>query len=269
MHLPPLPARLLAVAVLLALSPSPQIAAATATAKAASFELTVTRIPPPELAAAEKRLALAQSRFHAGIGAQEEVEDKTLQRDQLIRRTACLLTVHSNGGPLSAFAAAAADVGGASFSLVNAAAPADLETPLPPFDLHHANWETVVNVLDSFLSAHGLRLQFVGGDSPNPAEATSVVCVLRSAEVAPTAKRPGSRGFGAFQLEDRIFDDQTVDVIVDAIRSAWALEANRDQAALLIKFHPGTKILLISGPAPATEVAAGVIDSLRRIPPRR
>ncbi|MCX6956803.1 MAG: hypothetical protein NTV51_32155 [Verrucomicrobia bacterium] len=234
------------------------------------FDLRASFTTPPELIQMAKRLELAQQRYQQGVGAPDEVTELKYQLESIERRAPVLFALESPGGPLSAFVAATSTIdrysSTLSFTLINAGEPADLETPLPPFALSNANWGTIIGVLDSFLATRGLSLKFVGGNIANPAEARSVVCVLRRLEPTADAKRAGRPELDSFQIGDNIFKDQTVEVIVDAIRSAWELEPTNDPAALRIKFHPATKLLLVSGPAPATHIARQVILGLRKKP---
>lgn len=232
----------------------------------AKFELGVSRIDPPELTQAYRRLESAQQRFRSGNLSKEELAELSYQVEILEQRTPFALLLHSAGGPLSAFLeATSSSRGGVSFTLINAGDPADLETPLPPFTLKNANWAIIIGVLESFLESRGLGLKFVGGDSPNPAEAKSVICVLRRLDPTADAKRTRSE-LESFQISDNIFKDQTVEVIVDAIRSAWELEPTNDPVALRIKFHPATNLLLVSGPGSATHIARQVIAGLKKKP---
>lgn len=248
-------------------SPPAKTKAPETKAGPAKFELGISQVNPPELTQAYKRLESAQQRFGSGNMSKEELAELTYQVELMVRRTPYVLDLRSSGGPLSAFVeAVSTSRGGVSFTLINAADPADLETPLPPFTLKDANWATIIGVLESFLESRGLGLRFVGGDSPNPAEAKSVVCVLRRLDPVADAKRARSE-LESFQIGDNIFKDQTVEVIVDAIRTAWELDPANDPAALRIKFHPATKLLLVSGPGPATHIASQVVSGLRKKTP--
>jgi hypothetical protein len=239
----------------------------------AKFELRASLTTTPELIQATKRLELAQQRLRTGLVSSEEVSELSYQRQAIERRAPVLFTLRSLGGPLSALVDATSSVGRysdtLSFTLINAGEPADLETQLPPFTLNNANWGTIIGVLGSFLASRGLDLRFVGGDSPNPAEARSVVCVLRRTENSPDAKHPPQPAFESFQLADYINPQQSIEAIVDAIRTAWELDPAHDAKALRLKFHPATKILLVSGPAPATGIAKQVVGGLRKNPVQR
>jgi hypothetical protein len=227
------------------------------------FELTVERAwprgAPAELAGALDVYRLAKVR--QASNEELQVLDSTIRRIE--ERMPYLLTIRSAGGPLSAFVRAAAKLDGISFELVNAAEPSDLETPLPQFNLRNANWGTVISVLESFLAPRGLALKFAGGDTMNLAEAKSVVCVLE--HVGPPQGSSGATdGFLSYQLEENLFEGQSVQVIVDAIRAAWELDPSHDPAALRIKFHPGTKLLLVNGPGAAPRIADQVLHGLKK-----
>jgi hypothetical protein len=222
-----------------------------------------------EIEIAAKRLELAEQRFKSGSFPQQAIDEERIQMERIYKNAPHLLTIRSGGGPLSAFLAAASNDFERTFNLINAGDRADLETELPPFVLRNVTWETVISVLDNFLQSRGLNLRFVGGDSPNPSLAKSVVCVLRHTDNALDAKRWSQPVFESFQLDEYIGAQQSIEVIVDAIRTAWELDPAHDTKALRLKFHPATKILLVSGPTPATGIAKQVVAGLRKNPVQR
>ncbi|MEO6246427.1 MAG: hypothetical protein ABIQ12_13415 [Opitutaceae bacterium] len=239
------------------------------TAGPGEFLLYWTYSDSSEIEIATKRLDLAKQRFEAGNLSQEELDESRIVMERIYKNVPRLLTIRSGGGPLSAFLAAASKDHERTINLINAGDAADLETPLPPFVLRNVTWGTVLSVLDNFLQPRGLNLRFVGGDHPDPNHAKSVVCVLRHAENSPDANRPPQPVFESFQLGEFITAEQTVDAIVDAIRTAWELDPAHDAAALRVKFHPATKLLLVSGPGPAAGIAKQVVARLRNSPVQR
>ena len=260
-----------ALATLLALPAFAENAPATGAAAASpKFKLTWTLAEQPELPFVMEKLQSAEQRFNSGIGSKEELANLRFQIDEIRRRAPLHLSVQSTGGPLSAFLAAAAESKVSSeltFTLINAGEPADLETMLPPFSLRNANWGTVIGVLRNFLIIQGLDLDVVGGDRGNPSESKSVVCVMRRVQPPQNIKRAPQSEFESFQLGEYITATQTVEVIVEAIRTAWELDPTYDATAVRLKFHPPTKILLVSGPGPAISVARQVIAALGKKKP--
>ena len=228
------------------------------------FRFTWSWTQTPEIERAAERLKSVQQRFKTGNASQEEVSELQFMFEDAERRVPIHLTVESGSGPLSAFLAAASENTDRSFTLINAGDPADLETQLPPFVLRDVNWGTVIGVLDNLLLTRGLNLRFVGGDNHDPSLAKSVICVLRPTEMPQAARRSTQPEFESFQLADYISANQTLEVIVDAIRTAWELDPTHDATALRVKFHPATKILLVSGPSPATSIAKQVVSGLRK-----
>lgn len=250
---------------LLALIVSPILLSGADTKSAPKkFEISYTTIDTPEFKSAYKKYTAFKKRFESGEVSKEEFEEIQFGLEAAERRLPNLIRIKSQGGPLSAFFEAAGQ--GDAFTVINTADPADLETPLPPFELKNSNWGTIIGVLGHLLNPRGLDLRFVGGDNPDPAAAKTVVCVLRRTDAASDAKRTARAELESFQIGDYIFKDQTMEVIVDAIRSAWELEPTNDPAALRIKFHAATKLLLVSGPAPATNIARQVIAGLKKKP---
>ncbi len=261
--------RLLAIVLLNPLaSPLTRLAAAAEKAAPSSapakFTLKWTRGSLPDLQFAQERLAAAEKRVKLGTVPEDVVSGLRHQVWEMERRAPYLLNLKSTGGPLSALVTAASSSGDMSFMVINAGEPADLETQLPAFELRNANWGTLMSVLENILLAQGLQLTLAGSDTPNPAESKSVVCVLRRIKSAPDEKRIYPSDFVSFQLAEHIFEGQSAEVIVDAIRSAWELEPNHDPNALRVKYHPATKILLVAGPGPATNIARQVVSGLRK-----
>ena len=102
--------------------------------------------------------------------------------------------------------------------------------------------------------------------APDGRVSQSVVCVLRSTDSASDAKRASQPAFESYQLAEFIYADQTLEVIFDAIYTAWSIDPKHDPASLRLKFHPGTKLLFVSGPAPATTITRQVVAGLRKNP---
>ena len=252
---------------------SAQSSRASASEKAAApgeFLLSWDYGNPSEIQIAAKRLELAEQRFKAGNIPQEVIEENRLQLDRIIKSAPRLLTIRSGGGPLSAFLSAASKDHERTINLINTGDAADLETPLPPFVLRYVTWGTVLSVLDNFLQPRGLNLRFLGGDSPDPNLAKSVVYVLQHNGSSPSASQSSQPAFESFQLSELIHGDQTLEAIIDLIESAWRFQSGKpDLAGLRMRFHPETKILLVSGPGPATGIAKQVVASLRKNPVQR
>jgi hypothetical protein len=225
---------------------------------AAKFELTWTQLPFAELEVALRNLAHSEKVYHQGGLSEEELGIQRIQVAALERRAPYQLSIRSNGGSLREFVTAASSSEVGSFSLINAGEPADLETPLPAFNLRNANWGTVIEVLANFLSTRGLQLRIAGSDT----EARSVVCVLRRVDTSKEDKLAGATQFDSFPL-GAYLADQSIDDIVGAIRAGWELDPKHDRDALRLKFHPPTSILLVSGPPEAIAVASKVISQLK------
>lgn len=254
----------------LTLAQPPRASASEKTAAPGEFLLTWSLSDPAELDLAAKRLELAEARFNRGELQKDELEQIRIITGKMVKNPPALLTIRSGGGPLSAFLAAASKDRERTINLINAGDAADLETQLPPFVLRNVTWATVLNVLDNFLQPRGLRLNFVGGDHPDLNLAKSVVCVLRRNENSPGAFQSSQTTFESLQLSELIHGEQTIETIVDLIEAAWRFQSGkRDLAGLRMQFHPGSNILLISGPGPAIGVAKQVIASLRKNPVQR
>lgn len=138
----------------------------------------------------------------------------------------------------------------------------DLAVELPAFSLRNADAGSLASALDSLLRARGYVLH--SGNRPSPG--LSPVFVLR--KIAPR-EMPGDAmpELRSFQLSPYL-PHQSVDDIVGAMRAAWELDPANSPAALRLKFHPATGILLVSGPSQGINVVRTVLAELRRADPK-
>lgn len=216
------------------------------------------------------RLRVLEQRISEGSGPQQKIDQLELknamaQLEVIMPSRPWRLNVTYPGGPLTKFLALIDRPGVATIEIISAGTPKDLDVELPAFSLKNADPETIFGVLQNFLEPRGYLL--------NPAgrldKSDSVVAVLHSRLEGHDAT-PGSQSeLESLQLTDYLFENQTVDTIVDAIRMAWTLDPQRDAAALKIQFHPPTKMLLVSGPVPAAALAQKVVAGLRKKPAPR
>lgn len=174
------------------------------------------------------------------------------------------LNVTFPGGSLSQFLALIDRPDAATIEIISAGTPKDLEVELPAFSLKNADPGTIFGVLQNFLEIQGYSLNPAGRVD----KLDSVVAVLHR-QSSIDAIRSSQPELESLQLTDYLFDNQTVDTITDAIRTAWGLDPLHDAKALKIQFHPPTKMLLVSGPAPAGSLAQKVIAGLRKKPAPR
>lgn len=172
-----------------------------------------------------------------------------------------LLNIEFPGGSLSSLLDA---VNADNFASLNVISPgsADLlkAIELPAFSLRNARLATLTKVVGNLVEMQGYKFQIVDDSSPN-----HFVGMLSKPGQAP-APSTAPVAFESIQLEEYLQPGLTIDNIVDAIRTAWELNPKNDREALKLKYHPPTKILLISGPTTATNVAKSVIFSLRKKP---
>ncbi|MEO5959506.1 MAG: secretin N-terminal domain-containing protein, partial [Opitutaceae bacterium] len=174
-----------------------------------------------------------------------------------------LISVNFPGGPFSALVAAADKNSASGFNVVGE--KADLAVELPPFSIRNADASALANALDGLLQPRGYTLQ---QQSSRAANGPSPVFFLRKRsasdiayEQSQLAQRTGH--FQSFQLGSYI-GEQTVEDIVGAIRTAWELDPAHNSAALRLKFHPPTGILLVSGPPEGINLVQIVLSQLRR-----
>jgi hypothetical protein len=161
------------------------------------------------------------------------------------------ITLDFPGGTVAQLVAALAN-SGCGFNLIGQ--PGNLTAAIPPLSLRNANTFAFAQALDNLLQADGMTL---GGDwSSNvftvemrpPDEKSARGSLTQSCQLSPELKL------------------QSLDAILDAIRSAWALDPAHDPASLHLKFHPATQLLLISGPPEAVRIALDVVRHLTAPP---
>ena len=140
-----------------------------------------------------------------------------------------------------------------------------MATEVQAFTIRNANRDAVLRAIGALLRAKGVHVEqvdrgvfIVSGETTKDRRSAAM-----AAEEAKHLLQSRS-SFDSFQLGDYIDDQQTVDSIVDVIRSAWTMNPDHDANALQLKFHPATKLLLVSGPPEALQMTSEVIRSLRR-----
>ncbi|HEY1107844.1 MAG TPA: hypothetical protein VGE76_04400 [Opitutaceae bacterium] len=171
-----------------------------------------------------------------------------------------LLNVEFPGGSLSSLLDAVNADNVASLNVISPGS-ADLlkAVELPAFSLRNARLATLTKVVGNLVEMQGYKFQIVDDSSPN-----HFVGML-SKPGQPSAPNTAPAAFESIQLEEYIRPPQTIDTIVDAIRTAWELDPRNQRDALKLKYHPLTKILLVSGPQPAVVIAKQVVGSLRKM----
>jgi hypothetical protein len=132
----------------------------------------------------------------------------------------------------------------------------DLNIQLPPFAIQNAHAGVIAMALNRFLETRGLTLLPSGGNVPNTKD---VYVVRRIGD--PTMRSRDN--FESLQLAPYL-EQHKIDDIIGAIRAAWELDPTHDAAALRLKFHPPTSILLVSGPPEATLLTQKVVATLKR-----
>ena len=171
-----------------------------------------------------------------------------------------LISLNFPGGSLAKLLSTVSQTHEVSFNVIGADDSAGFDTELPAFSLHNAKPETLFLVLHQMLAVRGFQL-----DPAGDLQGNSLVCVLRHGPSAPAEKRLPTTEFESFQLAPYLVE-QSVDDIVGAIRTAWELDPAHDRDALHVKFHSGTSILLVSGPAEGINLSRHVINQLKRAP---
>jgi hypothetical protein len=162
------------------------------------------------------------------------------------------ISVDFPGGSLAELNAAIKSSGSMSFNLVGE--KSELAAEVPPFSIRNAAPDAFAMALNQVLTARGLNISAAGNmGGPN------AVYVVTKARAPRPVNEPVV--FESFQLEGNL-EKASIDDIVAAIRTAWELNPENKPDALKMKFHPATKLLLVSGTPSALTVARQVVSTL-------
>lgn len=153
-------------------------------------------------------------------------------------------TVDFSGGSLAQLLAQLNSTQNWSVDIVGAKEDLDAAT-LPPFSVHHIRRAEFMGMLANILSKRGFQFD---PSSPN-------VAVLNRRE-------PNAGGDFVSQDLSPFLNTRSADDIVDAIRTACAMYPASNGRELKIKYHPQTKLLLISGNGWDVMIAMRVLNSL-------
>ena len=171
------------------------------------------------------------------------------------RRDQWTFTIDFPGGTIAQLVKAVSNSSGPAFNVIGE--KADLATELPPFSLRNADSESLANALNQLLQSRGLNVTRASG--PNIVGERGqlnipIYALIRRASFDPIVS-------DSFQLAPYL-EKQSIDDIVVAIRTLWELNPANRPEALQLKFHPQTKLLLVSGTPAAIQVASKVISTL-------
>ncbi len=160
------------------------------------------------------------------------------------------ITIDFKGGPLSKLIAEIDAIRGTSFTLLNTTS--GLDPMVPPFVVRQERVGTILVAVSALIRDQGVYIHPLGSN----------LAVLNLQEERKQA------GFVAFQLEMQL-NRLSLDEIISAIQSAYSFAVPGEKPdALRFKFHPGTKILFISGPQRNIDsIVRQVIQSLPFGPP--
>jgi hypothetical protein len=153
-------------------------------------------------------------------------------------------TVEFSGGSLAQLLAQLNNAQHWAVDIVGSKEDLDAAT-LPPFSVHNIQRGQFMGLLANILSRRGFEF-----DPSSP-------------DVAVLNKREGNVARNFFSKDLSPFlDTKSVDDIVDAIRTACSMNPSPKGQELKIKFHPQTKLLLISGNDQDVNIAIRVLISL-------
>ena len=178
------------------------------------------------------------------------------------------VNVDFSGGPINKLVEALAKVEGVSFNIIfnglnrdDAADFAKLE--FPPFSLRNASVLGILEVVSDLLEPRGFRLKPIGGPNPN-----SWICTVQKTPALQEKSSSAQTQFLSYQLAP-FLQSQSVDDIVGALHAAWELDPSHAPDLLHVKFHPGTSILLVSGPPEAINITRNLLVELKRQPEQK
>jgi hypothetical protein len=159
--------------------------------------------------------------------------------------------------PGGSVASLMSEVGRKDHSFMVIGEKADMAAELPAFALRNAEPGALGAALNIFLNSRGLELKPSSGHQ-------NTVYVLRR-------MGPGMPGeptiFDSFQLAP-FLENQSIDDITGAIRTAWEMNPAHKPTSLQLKYHPATSILLASGTPQALDVVRRVLGALKRSDPK-
>jgi len=210
-----------------------------------------TLLPP--LRTSLLALGLAASAAVATFGADDSKKtapaspeaDKSLTKIQPSH-----LTLDFPGGSVAQLIATINKPGGPGLNLLGE--KDDLAIQLPAFAVRNVHPSAFAQALRQLLEPRGLTVIQEGPD----------MFVLRKLS---TMRGVEPTSFESFQLGSYL-EKQSIDDVVGAIRIAWELNPANKPDALQLKFHPPTKLLLVSGTRDAINVASKVISTLAGAP---
>lgn len=161
-----------------------------------------------------------------------------------------IITIDFKGGPLSKLIAEIDATRGTPITLINTAS--GLDPVVPPFAVRQEHIQGILAAVNSLIEDQGVYIITLGTN----------LSVLK-----PREDRKQT-GFVAFQLEMQL-NRLSIDEIISAIQSAYAFAVPEEKSdTLRFKFHPGTKMLFISGPQRNIDsIVRQVIQSLPFGPP--
>jgi len=160
------------------------------------------------------------------------------------------ISIDFAGGSIAQLVAMVNKLGGPGFNLIGE--KEDLGMELPSFSVRNVTPIAFAMALRQLLEPRGLTV------------------IVEQNEMFVLRRLSTMRGlepmrFESFQLAPYL-EKHSIDEIVAAIRMAWELNPQNKPDALQLKFHPPTKLLLVSGTGEAIMVASKVISTLAGAP---
>lgn len=162
------------------------------------------------------------------------------------------LTINFSGGTVADLVAVLNRIEAPGFNLIGE--KEDLATALPPFSLRDVSSGAFAMGLRQILEPRGITVMSEGNE---------MFVLRRLGSLRSPAMEP--QRFESYQLASYL-EKQSIDDIVGAIRAAWELNPQNKSEALQLKFHPPTKLLLVSGSGEAVNIASKVISTLAGAP---
>lgn len=225
-------------------------------------QVSYVEIPHPQLGRVSRAIDLLTQQDKVGALPKEgqlELANLRSEYANLQDETRYQLNIEFPGGPLSDLLEAIK--GPVSLNVISPGSTNLIKTvELPAFALRNANLLTLTKVVVNLVETQGYKVQIVDDSHHNR------LIAMLSKPGGASAPTTSPAAFESIQLDGHLQSGLTVDTIVEAIRTAWELDPKNDREALKLKYHPPTKILLVSGPIQAIIVTKTVIGSIGRKP---
>lgn len=170
------------------------------------------------------------------------------------------ISVDFPGGSLAQLLTAVSQSGSEPFNVI---APKEaLGLVVPQFSVRNVSPHNLALALDQLLA--GYAVDFSKGEYEHDGQPVFTLRSSQPDQSAPKAEKPKPEQFRSYAINRAVLNQIPVDQVIEAINTAWRLDAANKPEALTLKYHAATGILLVSSrEGLALQTADQVINSLR------